>query len=532
MTTLDWAIVAGLNVIVFGYAAWRARQTTTGEEWFVGGRALPFWVVGLSMFATSADGGEYVSVNGQTYEYGLSIIAGLMLGAVVGAIVSSFWVAPRMYRAGHFTNTEYLETRYGPGARVISVLVQLQYRSSVIGTIVVSLHLVLTMAMDVPATTAWMIVVMLALATAAYAAWGGLKTVAATDVLLSAIMVTGLVVMWVVMWREIGGWEGMERLLHEPAADRLPARAGQPSDKVLHPVAVLLGMVCVVIGYFVSNHAQTMKMFGVRSVWDMKMGALMSGGLIAMGFLLGGTLGALARNLDFIPTLMEGKTDQVYPLLLKNMLAPGLLGLLVAGLLAASISTFEGIGTAMAALFTRDLYQRQLVRDASESHYLAVTRVATLGVVALSFIYVPFILADKTMVNFFIGITSVFVTPLTVVYLLGMYTRVHRHSWIVGMSAGAIYGIVRLVCKKYSPGLLPEWLADSYVAYLWAAGITVMAMVLTSCVLGWEHEQKEVKSHGVCESPFGEHVPGWARPEIWAMTLLSGILLIIALVMW
>ena len=58
-------------------------------------------------------------------------------------------------------------------------------------------------------------VLVLALATAAYAAWGGLKTVAATDVLLSAIMVTGMVVLWVVMWQKIGGWEGMERLLHE-----------------------------------------------------------------------------------------------------------------------------------------------------------------------------------------------------------------------------------------------------------------------------------------------------------------------------
>ena len=98
MTTLDWIIVAGLNVLVFGYAVWRARQTTTGEEWFVGGRVLPFWVVGLSMFATSADGGEYVSVNGQTYEYGIAIIAGLMLGAVIGAVVSSFWVAPGILR--------------------------------------------------------------------------------------------------------------------------------------------------------------------------------------------------------------------------------------------------------------------------------------------------------------------------------------------------------------------------------------------------------------------------------------------------
>jgi SSS family solute:Na+ symporter len=528
VTTLDWAILAGLNLIVFSYAAWRARQTTTGEEWFVGGRALPFWVVGLSMFATSADGGEYVSVNGQTYEYGIAIIAGLMLGAVIGAIVSSFWVAPRMYRAGHFTNTEYLETRYGPSARVVSVLVQLQYRTSVIGTIAVSLQLVLTRAMDLPPTWAWVLVVALALATAAYAAWGGLKTVAATDVLLSAIMVTGMVVLWVVMWQKIGGWEGMERLLHEPAAGRPPARAGQPTDDVLHPVVVVLGMICVVTGYFVSNHAQTMKMFGVRSVWDMKMGALMSGGLIAMSFLLGGTLGALARDLDFVPTLAAGQSDQVYPLLLKNLLAPGLLGLVVAGLLAASISTFEGIGAAMAALFTRDLYQRQLVRDASEAHYLAVTRAATMGIVLLSFLYVPLILNAKTMVDFFISITSVFVTPLTVVYLLGMYTRVHRRSWIVGMVAGAVYGIIRMQLADQ----LPLWLADKYAAYLWSAGITVTVMLAASAVMGWESGEEDLEELKVCESPFGKHVPGWARPEIWAVALLAGVLMIIVLVMW
>ena len=528
MTTLDWAIVAGLNVIVFGYAAWRARQTKTGEEWFVGGRALPFWVVGLSMFATSADGGEYVSVNGQTYEYGIAIIAGLMLGAVIGAIVSSFWVVPRMYRAGHFTNTEYLETRYGPSARVVSVLVQLQYRTSVIGTIAVSLQLVLTRAMDLPSGWAWVLVVGLALATATYAAWGGLKTVAATDVLLSAIMVTGLTVMWVVMWQKIGGWEGMQELLHQPAAGRLPARAGQPTGNVLHPVVVVLGMVCVVTGYFVSNHAQTMKMFGVRSIWDMKMGALLAGGLIALGFLFGGTLGALGRELH--PDLIAGSTDQIYPILIKEYLKPGLLGLVVSGLLAASISTFEGIGVAMAALFTRDLYQRQLVRDASEEHYLAVTRVATLGVVLLSFLYVLLILNAKTMVDFFISITSVFVTPLTVVYLLGMYSRVHHCSWIIGMLAGAGYGLVRLFWGND----LPLWFADKYAAYLWSAGITVTAMLAASCVMGWESVKEKVGAdeRKVRESPFGKHVPSWAQPEIWAVALVAAVLMIIIFVLW
>ena len=526
MTTLDWAIVAGLNVIVFGYAAWRARQTTTGEEWFVGGRALPFWVVGLSMFATSADGGEYVSVNGQTYEYGLSIIAGLMLGAVVGAIVSSFWVAPRMYRAGHFTNTEFLETRYGPATRVISVLVQLQYRTSVIATIAVSLQIVLREVMGISPIWAWTLVIGLALATAAYAAWGGLKTVAATDVILSAIMITGMTVLWVVMWQKVGGWDGVQHLLHESAANRPPARAGEPAEHILHPVVVLLGMVCVVTGYFVSNHAQTMKMFGVRSVWDMKMGALLAGTLIAVGFLFGGTIGVLGREL--FPGLE--KADLIYPTLLKSILAPGLLGLVVAGLLAASISTFEGISAAMAALFTRDLYRRLLVRDASEQHYLGVTRLATLGVVLLSFLYVPLILNAKTMVDFFISITSVFVTPLTVVYLMGMFTRVHRHSGLVGLLVGVGYGIVRMTLNDQ----LPLWLSEKYVAYLWSAGITTVAMLGASLVMGWERSDQAAaeSNREVCESPFGQRVPGWARPESWAMALVAGVLLVILLLLW
>jgi Na+/proline symporter len=285
-------------------------------------------------------------------------------------------------------------------------------------------------------------------------------------------------------------------------------------------------MVCVVTGYFVSNHAQTMKMFGVRSVWDMKMGALLAGALIAVGFLFGGTIGVLGREL--FPGLE--KADLIYPTLLKSILAPGLLGLVVAGLLAASISTFEGISAAMAALFTRDLYRRLLVRDASEQHYLGVTRLATLGVVLLSFLYVPLILNAKTMVDFFISITSVFVTPLTVVYLMGMFTRVHRHSGLVGLLVGVGYGIVRMTLNDQ----LPLWLSEKYVAYLWSAGITTVAMLGASLVMGWERtDQAAAESNReVCESPFGQRVPGWARPESWAMALVAGVLLVILLLLW
>jgi hypothetical protein len=151
-----------------------------------------------------------------------------------------------------------------------------------------------------------------------------------------------------------------------------------------------------------------------------------------------------------------------------------------------------------------------------------------MGIVLLSFLYVPLILNAKTMVDFFISITSVFVTPLTVVYLLGMYTRVHRRSWIVGMVAGAVYGIIRMQLADQ----LPLWLADKYAAYLWSAGITVTVMLAASAVMGWESGEEDLEELKVCESPFGKHVPGWARPEIWAVALLAGVLMIIVLVMW
>jgi hypothetical protein len=122
----------------------------------------------------------------------------------------------------------------------------------------------------------------------------------------------------------------------------------------------------------------------------------------------------------------------------------------------------------------------------------------------------------------------VFVTPLTVVYLLGMYTRVHHRSWIIGMLAGAGYGLVRMFWGND----LPLWFADKYAAYLWSAGITVTVMLVVSAAMGWESGEEELEQCEVCESPFGERVPGWAQPEIWAVALLAGILLIIVLVMW
>ena len=160
--------------------------------------------------------------------------------------------------------------------------------------------------------------------------------------------------------------------------------------------------------YPIVNHSETMKLFGARSLWDVKMSVLLASGMTIVLMYFNGTLGILGRAVW--PETLQ-RPDQIYPLLVNEFLGPGLKGIVVAGVIAAAITTYEGIGSALAALFTRDIYARLFVRDREDSHYFRVSRWVTPFVVAASFAYIPFILRFENIAGFFIRVTSVFVIP-------------------------------------------------------------------------------------------------------------------------
>jgi len=136
MTWFDWLIVLSLNAAIIGYGLYLARGTETSSQWFLGARALPWWAVGLSMFATNVDNADLVGVTGATFTEGLHIISVYALGSAAGGILAAFFVTPAIYRAGFYTNAEYLEARFGPAARLLSALIQIQYRSSMLGMMI------------------------------------------------------------------------------------------------------------------------------------------------------------------------------------------------------------------------------------------------------------------------------------------------------------------------------------------------------------------------------------------------------------
>ena len=525
MSHWDWVIIALLNIPIIVYGFYLGLKVRSSTDWFLAGRTLPWWLVGISMYATAIDSSDLVGDSGQTYAKGFSFFVVNWVGVVAGWLIAGFFIALPMYRRGMFTNAEYLEARFGPGARLLSVIVQLQYRTAVLAIIAYTAFLTLTVVCHLDPPAAWWGVIGIAVLASIYTALGGLRSVAITDALQFVVMLVAALTFWGIVWIEVGGWAGMsndlklhgldEELLHvgHDVIDREPAYRSIPGEENLFEMFLLeqieqklqvgyeynedqgilsrrspawlhiLAMVILGIAYSVVNHTQCMRLLGSRSEWHLKMSVFAAGFTLVVMSFFNLSMGVMGRALH--PVALDNK-DTIYPLMVHDLAPEYLKGIVVAGILAAVLSTFDSIGSTLSALFTRDVYARFLKRDKDDKHYLQVGRLVTPLVIGGSFLYIfPYDFLGNGMVDFFINISSVFVVPLLTLYLMGRFTPVHRRSGVVGLCAGGAYGLARLVADG-GDVYLPFLLTNQYAAYSYSMLITAASMVAVSLVLGWE----------------------------------------------
>ena len=192
----------------------RLAEIKTGKDWFLAGRSLPWWLVGLSMYATAIDASDLIADSGGTYTLGMRYFVTNWVGIVLGWALAAFVVIPPMYRAAMYTNAEYLEARFGPAVRVLCALIQVQYRTLVLAIIATTLYLTLSIVCGWGGSAWWMVVAIAVLATV-YTSLGGLRSVAVTDSLQFGVMTIAGLVIWCMVWQQVDGWSGVERRLAE-----------------------------------------------------------------------------------------------------------------------------------------------------------------------------------------------------------------------------------------------------------------------------------------------------------------------------
>ena len=365
------------------------------------------------------------------------------------------------------------------------------------------------------------------------------------------------------VWSEQKGWinqtQPPEEALSQPLSNWLHISQFNNPKEHTPPLVLIAGWIIIGLGYYTVNHTQTMRLMGARSLWDMKMAALLGGALSIPLMLMVVLLGIFGRIL--YPDLASGdqKADVLIPLMAKQHLAVGLKGLVAAGIISATISTFDSMGSALSALFTRDIYARWLRPNQSDRHYLKVSRWATIGILSIGFLYLPFIINQRNMVDATLTLVSVFVTPLFTIYLLGALTRVHPKSGLIGLLVGGTFGILcfllRLgIINDAIPFTVPYAVYGQWYAYPWSVLITAATMLLTTVIHGLAPKdiflQKSISTAvdhpsttnwlttsteqlpTLRQHPFKNNIPLLCQPRWYALLLIATTTWLIMVYFW
>ena len=527
MTTLDWIIVLALNGPVILFALLKSGGTKTSKDWFLAGRTLPWWIVGLSLYATLVDSTDLVVDSGATYGGGVKFYLINWIGCVAGWLLLAHRIILPMYRSGMYTNAEYLESRFGLSARIVSVLVQVLYRTVILGMISTTNFLTLKIVCGWDDTAAWAVVGLIALLATFYTMAGGLKMVAITDSIQSIVMILATIVLFFVISNKIGGWSGLQETLaaHSGELEQQMMHTGtdvvtrtdvstfdqeelkkklllggtheEASMEIIHRSPAWIACLSLIIAglaYSIVNHTQSMRLLGARNERHLKNSVVFAGIILIGATFMAQTMGLFGRalflDISALPVDKSIQTkDAIFPVIVRDYTTVGLKGLIVAGVMAAAFSTYDSIGSTLSALLTRDVYRRLISKDREDHHYLSVGRWLTPLIIFGSFIYIPALLSGG-MIDFYLKMVGSFVVPLLVVYLLGSFTRVHRGSAVVGLVAGVGFGLYSFISKTLAESqgiaLLPSALMDNHVTGPLTFAITALAMLAATLILGRE----------------------------------------------
>jgi SSS family solute:Na+ symporter len=373
-TILDLVVFAVFYGLVLAFSLAKSRGRRTSADYFLGGRALPWWLIGISIVAANISTEQLVGMAGQAAgDVGLAVSAWQLTGSV-GIVVVGFVFLPRFLRAGIYTMPEYLEYRYDAAARAImSVLTVLVYAAVTTAAVLYSGATTIETVFGVPLVAGVALVASLAVL---YTLWGGLLAAVWADLFQGSALLVGGLVTFALGLSAVGGWSAFVG----GAGERLHMILPRTHPEL--PWTVLVGGIWIPIVYYCGlNQFIVQRTLAARSLGQGQLGIVLAAGLWLLVPFAVVIPGILSREL-FDAQL--GRPDQAYPVLVRELVPSGLRGFLFAALAGAVISTLASVLNSASTIATMDLYKRHLRPAADDRELVRVGRALTAVFLAIA----------------------------------------------------------------------------------------------------------------------------------------------------
>ncbi len=476
---LDWIVIAGYFGLILGIVWWASRkQKNTSDSYFLAGREMGWFIVGASIFASNIGSEHLVGLAASGTTDGVAL-AHYELHAWC-LLVLGWVMVPFYMRSKVFTMPEFLERRFSPASRtflsVISLVAYILTKIAVgifAGGVVFAVLLpeMNFLGMD----SFWIGSLLVVIITGLYTIIGGMSAVAYTEAIQTIILIVGSALVTIFGLDVLGGWSALRAIVPSEMFNLWKPLVPAGFEGTWAPVKTTtqmawyfndnypwIGMLfCApIIGlwYWCTDQYIVQRTLIAKNETQARRGSIAAAffkltpvfifiipGIICYALAVSGKIPALQHAMvDANGHIIRDQAQQAFPMMVAYVLPVGIRGIVVAGLLAALMSSLAGAFNACATLFTIDFYAR-LRPQTTQAQLVWVGRVATAVMVLIGILWIPVIKGGKGLYDYLQGMQAYLAPPIFVVFFFGVFSkRLNAKGCMSALIVGFTMGIIRL----------------------------------------------------------------------------------------
>lgn len=409
---LDWGVVAAYagGLILLGLLV--SRRRIAPVDYFLASRATTWPVIGLALLASNMSSTALVGLAGGAYSMGISVYD-YEWSAIVILVFFCLFLLPSIIRSQTYTMPEFLERRYDRRARLHFAMLTL-FLNIFVDSAGVLYSGSLVCQLLFPGWPLWLIVAVLAGTAGIYTTLGGLRAVIYTEAVQAVVLMVGALMISIGAFSRAGGWHVVMHGV-DPAALSLIRPMG---DRGVPWPGLLLGIPLLGFYYWCTNQSIVQRLLSAKNLDHARWGALFAGLLklpVLFLIVLPGTCALL-----LYPKLP--RADLVYPNLILHLLPTGLVGLVVAGFVAATMVSIASMLNSASTLITMDVI-KQIKPGLSDSQVVRVGRSCTVGLLLIAVAWAPQLQLFPSLWQYLQAVLAYAVPPVVALFLVGMFWR-------------------------------------------------------------------------------------------------------------
>ncbi|MGI5147853.1 sodium:solute symporter family protein [Plantactinospora sp. CA-294935] len=485
MNALDYLILALYFGTVLGVGIAARRAIRTSVDFFLSGRSLPAWVTGLAFVSANLGALEIIGMAANGAQYGLMTLHYYWIGAVPAMVFLGIVMMPFYYGSKVRSVPEYLRLRFNRPAHLFNALSFAVAQVLIAGVNLYALALIMQALLGWPL---WLSIVVGALIVLAYITIGGLSSAIYNEVLQFFVILAGLVPITVIGLAKVGGIDGLWDAVRGSDLGEAGLHTWADTGSTANPlgaswIGIVFGLGFVLsFGYWTTNFAEVQRAISAKDMSAARRTPIIAAypkmviplvtvipGLVAVVTVNG--LGAETGDLTY---------NNAIPLLMRDLLPTGVLGVAVTGLLASFMAGMAANVSGFNTVFTYDIWQAYVRKDRPDGYYLRVGRIATVAGVLVG-IGTAFIAAGfNNIMNYIQVLFSLFNAPLFATFIIGMFwKRMTAWAGFWSLLTGTLGALATYLL--YKAGVLPfdSDLEESF----WGAGVAFVLVAIVAAIL-------------------------------------------------